>query len=192
MIASIHGQVEAVASDHLIVRVGGVGVCVFVPTTVFEHVDGVGRGITLYTHLVVREDALTLYGFPNEDECALFTTLLSVSGVGPRLALSILSTLSLNLLHRAIAHGEPETLARVPGIGRKTAKKLVFELKDKLKLDKAMPTLEALSDTDADVIDALIALGYSIVEAQAALQSIPASAAESLEERVRVALQYFS
>ncbi len=192
MIASVHGQIEAVADNHLIVRVGGVGVRVFVPRTVLQRVEGVGRSVTLHTHLVVREDALSLYGFVDADERALFVTLLTVPGVGPKLALSIISTLSLQLLHRAVMQGEPELLTRVPGIGRKTAEKLAVELKGRLRLDTTVPTVAALSDIDADVIDALTALGYSIVEAQAALQSIPRDAAEDLEERVRLALQYFS
>ena len=192
MIASIHGQIEAVGKDHLIVRVGGVGVRVVVPTTVFQHVDGVGRNVTLHTHLAVREDALTLYGFLDAETCALFETLVGVSGVGPRLALAIISTLSLQLLHRAVAQGEPEILMRVPGIGRKTAEKLALELKNRLKFDVSVPSLTAITDLDADVIDALTALGYSIVEAQAALQSIPPEADQDLETRVRLALQYFS
>lgn len=192
MIASIHGQVEALGDDHLIVRVGGVGVRVYVPRTAFQRIDGVGRAVTLHTHLVVREDALSLYGFLDVDERALFEVLIGVSGVGPRLALAILSTLSLQLLHRAVTQGEPELLTRVPGIGRKTAEKLALELKDRLRLDTTVPTIAAISDLDADVIDALTALGYSIVEAQAALQAIPRDATDDLEERVRLALQYFS
>lgn len=192
MIASLHGQVEAVGKDHLIVRVGGVGVRVHVPRPVLAEVDGAGRSISLHTHLVVREDSLALYGFLQADECALFETLLGVSGVGPKLALAILSTLSLQLLHRAVTQSEPEILTRVPGVGRKTAEKLVLELKDRLKVDTGVPGVALLSDIDADVIDALTALGYSVVEAQAALQSIPPDAAKDLEERVRLALQYFA
>jgi holliday junction DNA helicase RuvA len=192
MIASIHGYLETLAEDHLIVRVGGVGLRVFVPTTVLTHVDGVGREVALYTHLAVREDSLTLYGFLDEHSRDLFETLVGVSGVGPKLALSILSTLSIDLLRRAVANDEPEILARVPGIGKKTAEKLAFALKDKLKLDARAPALDMLSDADTDVMDALTALGYSIVEAQAAVQSIPPDAPDDLEERVRLALHYFA
>jgi Holliday junction DNA helicase RuvA len=192
MIASIHGYLESLAEDHLIVRVGGVGLRVFVPTTVLTRVDGVGREVALYTHLAVREDSLTLYGFLDEHARDLFETLVGVSGVGPKLAISILSTLSIDLLRRAVANDEPEILARVPGIGKKTAEKLAFALKDKLKLDARAPALDMLSDADTDVMDALTALGYSIVEAQAAVQSIPPDAPDDLEERVRIALHYFA
>jgi Holliday junction DNA helicase RuvA len=191
MIDVLTGQVAAVHDDNLVLMIGGVGLRVHVPKTVFDLVDGPGHGLTLYTHLVVREDSLTLYGFPDPEERALFETLLSVSGIGPRLALAVLSTLTVEHLYNAVASEEPDILTRVPGIGKKVAQKLVFELKDKLAI-APFSGLAAISDVDTDVLATLTALGYSIVEAQAALQSIPRDAPQDIEERVRLALLYFT
>jgi Holliday junction DNA helicase RuvA len=190
MIDMLTGQVAALGDTYVVVTVGGVGLRVFIPRTVREIVEGRGQTLTLYTHLAVREDALTLYGFGDPDERALFETLLTVSGVGPRLALAIISTLSVIQLQNAVAREEPEVLTRVPGIGKKLASRLALELRDKLAIEPATG-LVAISDVDTDVLAALTALGYSVVEAQAALQAIPRDAPQDIEERVRLALQYF-
>jgi Holliday junction DNA helicase RuvA len=190
MIDILTGQVATVSHNYVVIMIGGVGLRVHVPTTVLDIVDGPGHGITLYTHLVVREDDLVLYGFADQDERALFETLLKVSGVGPRLALAIISTLTVEHLKNAVAREEPDILTRVPGIGKKLAQKLVFELKDKLAIE-AITGLAAISDIDTDVLATLTALGYSVVEAQAALQTIPRDAPQDVEERVRLALEYF-
>jgi Holliday junction DNA helicase RuvA len=191
MIDIVSGQVAALGHDHVVVMVGGVGLRVYVPKTIFDVVDGPGQSLTLYTNLVVREDALTLYGFPDQDERTLFETLTGISGVGPRIALAVLSTLTVEHLRGAVASEEPEILTRVPGIGKKLAQKLLFELKDKLAVDE-VTGLVPFSEIDTDVVAALTALGYSVVEAQAALQSIPRDAPQDIEERVRLALHYFS
>jgi Holliday junction DNA helicase RuvA len=174
-----------------VVMIGGVGLRVSIPRTVREMVDGRGQTITLYTHLAVREDALTLYGFADVDERALFETLLSVSGVGLRLALAIINTLTVAQLQNAVAREEPEILTRVPGIGKKVAQRLALELKDKLAIEPATG-LAAISDIDTDVLAALTALGYSVVEAQTALQAIPRDTPQDVETRVLLALRYFA
>jgi len=191
MIDMLTGQVMALREGYVVVLVGGVGLRVYVPASVFNAVEGRGHMLTLYTHLVVREDAFALYGFVEQDERALFETLLTIPGVGPRLALSIISTLTISQLSQAVASQQPELLTRVPGIGKKLAQKLLFELKDKLAVDAATG-LSTVSEIDTDVIAALTALGYSVVEAQAALQSIPRDAPPDIEERVRLALDYFA
>ena len=191
MIDVITGQIAAVHNTHVVVMVGGVGLRVLVPKTVFDAIDGRGQTVTLYTHLAVREDDLALYGFVDPDERALFETLLRVSGVGPRLALSVIGTLTVEHLNHAVAHEEPDILTRVPGVGKKLAQKLIFELKDKLAIDHATG-LTAISDIDTDVLATLTALGYSVVEAQAAMQAVPRDAPQDIEERVRLALQYFT
>ncbi len=191
MIDILTGQVAVLGDDYVVVMVGGIGLRVYVPKTIFDLVSGRGQILTLYTHLVVREDALVLYGFPNEEERTLFETLITVSGVGPRLAVAILGALSVEHLHNAVASESPEILTRVPGIGKKLAQKLVFELKDKLKADLPLG-LSSISDVDTDVLATLTALGYSVVEAQSALQSIPRDAPQDVEERVRIALEYFA
>lgn len=190
MIDIVTGTVAAEGDDYLVVMVGGIGLRVSVTRTVLQKLDH--AAVTLYTHLIVREDGIALYGFADEDERALFQTLLGVSGIGPRLALSILSTLSKEHLQNAVLREEPDMLTRVPGIGKKTAQKIVFELKDKLRAALGAHPIPLVSALDADVIEALTALGYSVIEAQSALQSIPRDAPQEIEERIRLALQYFA
>ncbi|HVO43620.1 MAG TPA: Holliday junction branch migration protein RuvA [Aggregatilineales bacterium] len=190
MIDIVSGQVASLDKNSVVVMVGGVGFRVNVPRTVFDVVTGPGQSVTLYTNLVVREDSLTLFGFISEEERSIYEILTSVSGVGPRLGLAILSALSIDQLRGAIGRQEPEILTRVPGIGKKTAEKIIFELKGKVG-DKMIPVLLPVSDVDADVIAALTSMGYSVVEAQTAIQSIPREAAKDLETRLLLALQYF-
>lgn len=193
MISSLRGTVLHIEQpSFLVLEVGGVGYKVFVPAGVFDDLDGVGRGLFLHTYLLVREDALVLYGFSSTDQRSLFELLLTVQGVGPRLALAVLSSMSLDVLRQAVAQDQPEVLDRVPGVGRKTAEKIVFALKDKLGGDFARGGLSPISDVDTEVIAALTTLGYSIVEAQAGLQSIAKGQGETVEDRIRLALQYFT
>lgn len=191
MIDIVSGKVVAEGKDYLTVMVGGVGLRLNVTRAARNQVDE-SNFVTLSTHLVVREDDLTLYGFADDDERELFQLVTSVSGVGPRLGLQMLSTLNRDQLRRAIADEHSELLTQVPGIGKKTAKKIVFELKDKIKATVLESLSVPVSDVDADVIATLTTLGYSIVEAQAALQSIPPDTPDELEERLRLALLYFA
>jgi Holliday junction DNA helicase RuvA len=191
MIANLKGRIEAIGKDYLIVGVGGIGFKVYVPTSFLETAEGLGRQVELFTHLRVRENDLALYGCGSEDELALFELLLNVSGVGPKVALAMLSTMSPDSLRLAIAQGNAEVLTRVPGIGPKMAKKIVFHLKDKVEVEFGPEAVPLLTEADAEVIAALTSLGYSVVEAQAALQSLPDEEME-IEERVRLALAYFA
>jgi holliday junction DNA helicase RuvA len=189
MIASLHGTIADVIDDYIVVVVNNIGYKVF--TTESAQAHQTGDEIHLHTYLVVREDALTLYGFRSVTQRKLFETLISVSGVGPKVALAILGTLSPENLRNAVVHERVEILTRVPGIGKKTGQKILFELKDKLDIGlEAMPVTE-FDDINNDVVDSLIALGYSVVEAQAAVASIPPNAPRNVEERLRLALQYF-
>jgi Holliday junction DNA helicase RuvA len=193
MISSLRGTVlHLQPPQSLVIEVGGVGFKVNVPGSVFDELDGVGRTTFLHTYLMVREDALTLFGFTTEEQRSLFELLLTVQGVGPRLALSVLSTLSIDLLRRAVANEQPDVLDRVPGVGKRTAEKIVFSLKDKLGTALGLGAIATVTDVDTEVLAALTALGYSVVEAQAALQSIPKGTAHTTEERIMAALQYFS
>ena len=189
MIASIQGEILRREGNGLVVNVGGVGLFVNTPQTVLENVGGIGQKIHLHTHLIVREQELSLYGFTREDDLKLFEVLLGVNGVGPKVALAILSTLSPELLQNAIMREETAVLQRVPGIGKKTAERIMFQLRDKLDFSADVSTLPLVSDVDADVIDILTGLGFSIVEAQTALQNVPREA-DSVDERVTKALQY--
>ena len=190
MIATLRGQIAQIEENALVLEVGGVGLRVFVPTPLRTRMKA-GDVLQLYTHLVVREDALTLYGFESQPERELFNTLLGVDGVGPKAALSVLSTLTLDTVQRAVFADETEILNRVPGIGKKTAQKMAIHLKDKLKPMDALASVAAMTDRDGEVLAALTALGYSVVEAQAAIQALPKDAPEDTEERLRMALQYF-
>lgn len=187
MITTIEGELAHKAVDHVIVTVGGVGIEIAAPFSTIErlHADRV----FLYTRLVVREDSLSLYGFATVHEREVFDAVLKVSGVGPRLAVSILSTLSVENIRNAVSNDRPEIISRVPGIGKKRAQTIVLELQDKFPagLDSVPQAIE--DDSGALVMDALTGLGYSVVEAQAALQAIPRDAPDNVEDRIRLALQ---
>ncbi len=188
MIDLLSGQVANRTKNSVVLMVGGVGFRVNVPTSAFETITEDGQTVLLYTHLIVREDALTLFGFTNEEDKSLFETLITVSGVGPKLALAILSTLSAGQLRSAVGKDEPGVLQRVPGIGKKTAEKIVFELKNKIGGDGLSP-ITVISDLDRDVIAALTSLGYSLAEAQVRLAAIPRGTPEDLNTRIALALQ---
>ncbi len=190
MIATLRGEISQIEENALIVEVGGVGYRVFVPAPLRGSAK-TGEMIFLFTHLAVREDAFLLYGFESQSDRELFHTLLGVDGVGPKVALSVLSTMTLDAIQRAVFGDEPDVVSRVPGVGKKTAQKMALHLKDKLKPGDGLSKLAAISETDTEVIAALTALGYSVVEAQAALQSIPKDAPDDTGERLRLALGYF-
>lgn len=190
MIATIRGVVQHVGIGEAVVEVGGVGLRVSVPRAVLESGMVVGKVVFLHTYLVVREDALSLYGFESPEQREVFDALLQVSGVGPKLAMAVLSHMNADALRSAVASGQPEALDRVPGVGKKTAERIVFHLKDRFAAAEAVsPQLLA---ADTDVLAALTALGYSLVEAQAAVQSLPPDGPEDVEARVRLALRYFA
>jgi Holliday junction DNA helicase RuvA len=192
MISRLSGKVWGSGEDHVVIDVGGVGFQVHVPANALAQLDGANQQVELFTHLHVRENELTLYGFLRKEEVALFELLMSVSGVGPKVALALLGTISPDALRQAVVQEEPGLLSRVPGIGSKTAKKIIFHLKDKI-IPTGIEAAPMLSDSDAEVIAVLTGLGYSLVEAQAALQSLPQEDEEvSVEERVRQALAYFA
>ena len=191
MIATLRGEVSQIEDNAIIVEVGGVGLRVFVPAPLRGRLKA-GEVILLYTHLIVREDALTLYGFESQSDRELFNMLLGVDGVGPKVALSVLSTLTVDAVQRAVFTEEPDILSRVPGVGKKTSQKIVLYLHDKLKPTDALAKIAALSDKDGEVLAALTALGYSVIEAQTAIQSLPKDAPDDVEERLRMALQNFT
>lgn len=190
MIATVSGTISHVETGSLIVEVGGVGLQIFVPNPVSDMARS-GESVFLYTHLIVRQDLLALYGFDSTEGREFFTLLLSVNGIGPRLALSILSTLSPDAIRRAVFSEQAEIFSRVPGVGKKTAQKILLSLQDRITAVEGLAPIAALGDVDSEVLNALTGLGYSVVEAQAALQSIPRDAPQDVETRLRLALQYF-
>ncbi|MEJ2757401.1 MAG: Holliday junction branch migration protein RuvA [Anaerolineales bacterium] len=191
MISSIRGQVSEITDDGLVVEVGGVGLEIYTPAELTHQADR-GKPISLHTYLVVRENELSLYGFHTREERQFFILLIGVNGVGPRLALAVLSTLNPNAIRRAVFSEQAEIFSRVSGVGKTTAQKIQLYLRNKIENVDGLESAAALDDLDTEVIGALTALGYSIVEAQAALQSIPKDAPRDVEERLRMALAYFS
>lgn len=183
MIARLEGTVLSADEGFVILDVGGVGFAVSTPINVTVET---GKRTVLYTYLHVRETELSLYGFPEQDQKDLFEMLLGVSGVGPKAALSLMGTLSPDTLRRAILNRQPEALSRAPGVGKKTAEAIVLHLKDKIKR-LGVSTTEIAED-DADVIATLTALGFSIVEAQRALQQLPRDQKLSIDDKIRQAL----
>jgi Holliday junction DNA helicase RuvA len=191
MIASIRGHVAVKDNDSVVIVVGGIGLDVNASRIALEQCRE-GDEVELLTRLIVREDALTLYGFGSEPERDVFDVLIKISGIGPRLAITILSTLSIDNLRNAVASERVELLTRVPGIGKKTAQKVMIELKDKFPVGlEAIPAGE-YEDVNADVMDALVSLGFSVIEAQSAIQSLPLDAPQETDARVLLALQYLS
>lgn len=188
MITTLRGQITQLEENALVIDIGGVGLRVFVPQTLFGRIK-VGENTMLQTHLVVREDALTLYGFDSVLDRSLFTMLLGVDGVGPKVALAVLSTLDFDTVQSAIFNDQADILNRVPGVGKKTAQKIILYLHDRLKPVTGLDRIASISDVDSEVIAALTALGYSVIEAQRAIQGLPKDAPEIVEERLRMALQ---
>lgn len=189
MIASVHGRVQAIGENEVVLEVGGVGLQIGVPLSGLADAPKIGQPLHLFTRLIVREESLSLFGFGTVEERDLFDDLLEVSGIGPRLALAALAHLSPETVLQAIGTDQPETLAKVPGIGKKTAEKIVFHLKDRVA---GAAGTQPISGLDTEVLAVLASLGYSLGEAQAAVQSIPPDAPPDIEVRVRHALKYFA
>lgn len=183
MIAQVRGRVVARGADHVVVDVAGLGYKVFVPR---QPEDG---EVVLHTHQVIREDGQFLYGFASREELALFELLTSVSGVGPRAALALLSISRPADVAAAIASGDATALARAPGVGKKTAERLIVDLRSKVSGLVTGDQLPSAAPIDDEAQAALLALGYTPAEAAAALRNAPPARAASTEERVRAALR---
>jgi Holliday junction DNA helicase, RuvA subunit len=191
MIATLEGILEYQGVDSAIIKVGGIGFQVHVPASTLSELGAIGDKVSLYTHLHVKEDNISLYGFASGEELALFKNLISVSGIGPKAALSLLSALNPEQLTMAITSDNANLISQVPGIGKKTASRIVIDLKGKVEREwegAAMP----LAPENTDAIAALTTLGYSLREATQAISSLPNSPELSLEEKVRMALQQLS
>ena len=190
MIASLSGTVSYVGTDSIILEIGGVGIKVHISAPLRDRLRA-GETTFLYTHLIVRQDALTLYGFETSESREYFELLMSVDGIGPKLALTILSVMNPDAIRRAVFNEQAEIFTRVPGVGKKTSQKILLYLQDKIKAAEGFAPMAVMTDVDTEVLSALTTLGYSVVEAQAALQSIPRDAPSDVETRLRMALQYF-
>ena len=191
MISSLHGKVESLGSDWAIINVNGIGFQVYMPTSTLSTLGAIGKEVQLYTHLHLREDNATLYGFAEAEELTLFQTLIGVSGLGPKMALAMLSGMSIEQLVTAIATGSADLLTVIPGIGKKVASRIVLELKEKIGAGWITTPATQLAQENTDVLAALTSLGYSAAEATKAVVTLPATSDLSLEEKVKLALRYF-
>jgi len=193
VIGFLRGRLAAKHPPQLVLEVGGVGYEVEAPMSTFYGLPGIGAEVQLHTHLVVREDAHVLFGFGTERERSLFRELIKVTGVGPRIALAILSGITVDEFHRCVEGQDVATLVRVPGIGRKTAERLVIEMRDRLKGLAGQPFLPsgapaAGGGAPAEAFAALVALGYKPPEVTRLLQKVD-PAVTSTEELIRHALR---
>jgi holliday junction DNA helicase RuvA len=191
MIASIHGLLEAHGADWVVVDIGGVSLRVSVPSSSISKLPALGEPVRFVTHLYMREDLIALYGFLTNDDLTLFEQLIAVTGVGPKVALTMLSSASSTSLRQAIASENVDNLTRIPGIGKKLASRLILELRGKLTAPEG-GIVAPFATADSDVVDALLGLGYSLADAQTALRGLPTDKSLELEDRIRLALQSFS
>ena len=186
LISSVRGTLEGTGPDWVDVAIGGITLRVSAPSPSIEELGQVGSVVRMFTSLQVREDSLNLYGFDSAEARQTFETLIGISGIGPRVALSILSIFKPEALAAAVESGDVKSFTAVPGVGRKTASRILLELKGKLELDWAAASAPSL---DSDALDALVALGYSAVEAREALSGLSEEELPSAEDKVRMALQ---
>ena len=190
MIVGLRGTLASVGPDWIHVTVGGVTLQVFVPANAIAGLGVTGDTVSLHTLFRVRDELPTLYGFPDDASVRLFTLLTGVSGVGPRLGLALLSALDPGALQLAVASGDAAALAAAPGVGRRTANRIILELRGKVEDIESEGV--AVSGGNGEVLAALAALGYSAAEARAAVEGIPEGDGLSVEERIRLALQQFA
>jgi Holliday junction DNA helicase RuvA len=190
MIGRLTGTLAQKSPPQVLIDVNGVGYEVDVPMSSFYNLPALGERVTLLTHFIVREDAQLLFGFLTAEERATFRQLIKISGIGPRMALGLLSGLSVAELSQAVAQQQAARLVKVPGIGKKTAERLLLELKGKLAPDLGQPGAAISSDAQVDIVQALIALGYSEKDAAAALKQLPADVGVS--DGIKLALKSLS
>lgn len=188
MIVGLEGVIASMGTDHVVLNVSGVFYRVFMPGTTVAGLGKVGDTVKVYTHMYVREDQMALYGTEDERSLRMFEQLLTVSGIGPKVALSILGTMPVDALESAVSSGNVDLLTRVPGIGRKTASRMVLEMKGKIDILSAAG-ISASPSVAGEVVEALTGLGYSAVEIQTALSSLPKDHELGTEDMVMFALK---
>lgn len=189
MITAVNGKIAKVGPDWVDIDMGAISFRVNVPTSMVSRIGGLGEAVRLYTSMQIRADSLTLYGFESDDSRRSFESLIGINGVGPRLALSVLSMFSPDDLSDAVSSEDVSAFSKVPGVGKKTAGRIVLELKGQLA-----PEWEISTDGGGavEVLEALTALGYSITEARKAVASLSPESDQTTEERVRAALENLS
>jgi len=190
VIVGVRGILAAVGPDWVHIQVGGVSLQVFVPSTAIGELGSIGDAVSLHTQLRMQNEQPVLYGFNTQNSMELFGMLNSVSGIGPRLSLALLSSLGVARIYEAISAEDVAALSDAPGVGRRTAGRIVLELKGKLA-DHQLESLPSQSGDDGDVVAALTALGYSPSEARQAVNNLDRSSELTVDERIRLALQQF-
>ena len=198
MYAYIKGELAEINTDHIVIEAGGIGYQVFISLQTFDYLPSVGENLKIYTYLYLREDAMILYGFLTKDDLELFKLLISVSGIGPKGGLSILSTLEADDLRFAILSGDAKAISKAPGVGGKTAQRVILELKDKLSLEDAFEAKTEHVQKNAaavggsvknDAVMALTALGYSSTESLKAVSTVEITEDMDVEEVLKAALK---
>ena len=201
MYAYIKGELAEINTDHIVVEAGGIGYQVFISLQTFDYLPSVGEDLKIYTYLYLREDAMILYGFLTKDDLELFKLLISVSGIGPKGGLAILSTLEPDDLRFAILSGDAKAISKAPGVGGKTAQRVILELKDKLSLEDAFEAKTEHVQKNAaaaggsvknDAVMALTALGYSSTESLKAVSAVEITEDMDVEEVLKAALKHLS
>jgi len=187
MIGFIEGKIEYATDKYVLVDVNGVGYKIYISTNVFKNLPEIGSKVKLFTHLHLREDILDLYGFLDKKDLEFFEMLISISGIGPRGAINILSVASTETLKKAISNEDSTILTKVSGIGQKTAEKIILELKSKVSGEY----LDEKGGADGEAIDALVSLGYRLQEAREALKKVPQEVKE-VGEKIKHALKLLS
>lgn len=208
MYAYLKGNLEEVTEDNIVIEVGGIGYNVKVSTTTADLLPGLGSEVKIYTYTLVREDALSLYGFLTRDDLEIFKKLITVNGIGPKGGLAILSVMSADALRFAIMAGDAKSIAKAPGVGAKTAERVILDLRDKISLEDTLRILVSEADTrnskaDAgsegavldnvmkkEAIEALVALGYSASDATAAVKKVEINEKTTVESILKLALKY--
>lgn len=198
MISYIRGELIAVEEEKVIIEVNGVGFGIFMPAQSMNYLPAIGEEVRLHTFMNVREDAIQLYGFLTRDDLKVFKLLIGVSGIGPKGGLSILSQLSPDDLRFAVMAGDAKTIAKAPGIGKKTAEKLIIELKDKLDIEDVlnketdetvMVVTGGTNEIQAEAVQALVALGYSNTDSVRAVKKVQMDEQTSVEDVLKAALK---
>lgn len=201
MYAYIKGELAEINTDHIVIEAGGIGYQVFISLQTFDYLPSVGEDLKIYTYLYLREDAMILYGFLTKDDLELFKLLISVSGIGPKGGLAILSTLEADDLRFAILSGDAKAISKAPGVGGKTAQRVILELKDKLSLEDAFEAKTEHVQKNAaavggsvknDAVMALTALGYSSTESLKAISAVEITEDMDVEEVLKAALKHLS
>lgn len=200
MYAYIKGELAEINIDHIVIETGGIGYQIFIPGQTFEYLPALGEELKVYTYLYLREDAMILYGFLTKDDLELFKLLISVSGIGPKGGLAILSTLDADDLRFAVLSGDAKAIAKAPGVGGKTAQRVILELKDKMSLEdafekKTQHVQEAVNASAAgsvknDAVLALTALGYSSTESLKAVSRVEITDGMDVEDVLKAALKH--